>query len=394
MARLRNGPPRILYLIENEEMGGLEADILNLIAHLDRTQFEPIVVCSQEGRFTEQLQELGVETLLFPIQKHKRVMDLFDSVSLSVLMRLAKAVRKRNIALLHSYEFRSRNYANLLALLTGIPLICGCSMPNWGEKMHGVQLRIINALAKEIVTVSHTIREGLLARCIIDPSKIKVIHPGVDLTRFSLNYNPSVRAEFKIPPESPLVGIVARFDPAKDLSGFIRAAALVAKELPESRFMIIGGQMTRFDTDYPRVLQTLKEVPNPEKFILTGPRDDVPSMLAGIDILVSSSIRESFGVALLEAMASGKPVVATQSGGPEEIVVHGETGLLVPANEPNALAQAILALLRDNERRRAMGIAGRRRVQELFDEKVQVQKFESLYRLHIRKPRSIRFQKA
>lgn len=386
-----NARRKILYLMHAVEIGGPEVCFLNFIAHVDRTQFQPIVVCPHEGDLVTRLRALQVEVRLLSVDKERRVLGMYNVVSPRVALQLVSLIRQEQIALLHSYFLYTRNYANLAAVMTRVPLVYTCHAWWWGAQMRNLQLRLCNAVPKAIIAVSHMIRDGLLQRGIIAPEKVKVIHPGVDLQRFSAGDSAPIRAEFQIPAHSPLVGIIARFDRVKDLSGFLRAAAIVARAFPQVRFLLVGDQVFWSDTDGSTVRQVMAELGLSQQVILTGYRHDVPQILASLDVLVSSSLIETFGLTLIEAMAAGKPVVATASGGPADIVVPGETGLLVPPGDPEALAQAIMALLKDREMAQTMGQAGRRRAERCFDVQVHTRKVEDLYNLYLRQDAGARF---
>jgi glycosyltransferase involved in cell wall biosynthesis len=361
------------------DIGGGEMCFLNFLAHLDREQFEPVVVCPRTGELVGRLQQQEVQVRILPVDLALPVRGTLKIISPQVLIRLVKLIWKENIALLHPYTLYPRNYANAAALITGIPLIYTCHAWQWGEQLRDLQMKLLNTLPKGIIAVSKMIADSLVRRRIIAPEKIQVIHPGVDLNRFKVDGDPSTRTEFGIFADTPLVGIIARFNDVKDFVGFLRAAALVLRERPSVRFLIVGDEVLPVDNHKDTVKKTIRELGLSRSVILAGYRQDIPQVLASLDVLVSSSLRESFGLTLVEAMAAGKPVVATRCGGPEEIVVHGETGFLVPPQDPEALANAILLLVNNKPLAETMGHAGRRRAESHFDLKVHTRKVEALY---------------
>jgi len=163
---------------------------------------------------------------------------------------------------------------------------------------------------------------------------------------------------------------VARLDPQKGLHDLVAAAALV----PEARVMVVGEGPER------RALETrIAHLGLGDRVHLLGFRSDVPDLLAGSDLFVLPSLFEGLPLSILEAMAAGKPVVATAIGGNDEAVVDGATGLLVPPGDPRALADAIRALLRDPERRRRLGEAGRRRAEAEFSAPAMVRRVAAVY---------------
>jgi len=192
----------------------------------------------------------------------------------------------------------------------------------------------------------------------------------VNTERFRPGRDESVRAEFGLDPEAPVAVFVGRPIREKGLPELLQAFARVREQLPGARLLLIGATM--MGSGNPDGLEEVRGWVNDwgieDAVHLAGMRTDVERLLRGADLLVLPSHREGMPRSILEAMATGLPVVATDIRGCREEVVDGETGLLVPIHDPVRLADAILRILDDPEKRRAMGDAGRRRVEELFDE--------------------------
>jgi glycosyltransferase involved in cell wall biosynthesis len=247
----------------------------------------------------------------------------------------------------------------------------------------------MNHTCSRIVATSDTALSSLYVGGRPDPHRVKLIRAGIDVQRFApRSDSAAVRAEFGIRAADPVVGIVSRFCPRKGFDVFLAAAARIATRFPAVRFLIVGGAMLRSDDYAGRIHQLIRDLALEQCTIMTGFRDDVERLIACMDVLVSASPRESFGLTLAEAAACARPVVATRSGGAEEIVVNGETGLLVPVGDPVALADAVVALLADPTRADLMGAAARRRAERLFDIRTMVRNIEALY-LAMRKPRRL-----
>jgi len=208
-----------------------------------------------------------------------------------------------------------------------------------------------------------------------------VIHPGVDVERFR-SPNPhrlaQLRAELRLDRFRHVVSAIGRLEPGKGYDLFLRAARLVGDQMPDVGFAIVGGEMQRGCSGYAASLRAQVAASGLcERVVFAGFRREIPEILAASDLLVHAATRpESFGVVLCEAMAAGRPVIATDMGGAREIVVPGETGFLVPLEDAVALAQAIVSLLRDAEKRRTMGEAARARVLAYFDARRMVARFE------------------
>jgi glycosyltransferase involved in cell wall biosynthesis len=184
------------------------------------------------------------------------------------------------------------------------------------------------------------------------------------------------RAELGVSDE-PFVGIIGRIVPLKGQEDLVLAAPEILRIFPRVKFVLVGEA----DEDNGRRLEELMDRTGVRtSFFLTGHRDEIDPILAGLDILVNASLSEGFSRAVIEAMALAKPVVATRVSGNSEAVVHGETGFLVDPKDPDQLAGSILRLLRDPDLARRFGEKGRARVFEKFSLRGQIKKIEEIYR--------------
>jgi glycosyltransferase involved in cell wall biosynthesis len=208
----------------------------------------------------------------------------------------------------------------------------------------------------------------------IAPSRIITVHDGIDVGRVAAVEPLNVREEYWFPPHSPIVGHIGALSPSKGQRFLVDAAAIVVREMPEARFLVLG------EGELHDVLEhQIKHLHLAQHVVLTGFRADVIGVLKGLDLFVMSSVTEGLGTALLDAMAAGRPIVATRAGGIPEVVVHGETGLLVPPRDAPALAAGILELLRDPERRSRFAAAGFARVRDLFSVDRMVEETLAVY---------------
>jgi glycosyltransferase involved in cell wall biosynthesis len=229
--------------------------------------------------------------------------------------------------------------------------------------------RLAAWLSGKIVAVSNDAADVALTIEKIPACKIEVIHNGIDLTNFPLADRPRH--------EGPRRAVhVARISYAsKDQRTLLSAVRIVADRQPDFVLDIVGDGPDRADLEGMCDELHLRSHVN---FI--GFRDDVYQFLSRAEFFVLSSVTEGISITLLEAAASGLPIVATNVGGNSEVTVHGETGLLVPPRSPEALAAAMLEMLSDPTRARQMGQAGRRRVEQHFDLRHSVARYEELYR--------------
>jgi glycosyltransferase involved in cell wall biosynthesis len=215
--------------------------------------------------------------------------------------------------------------------------------------------------------------------------KMQVIPNGFDTTRFRPDAaaRVEVRKELGIRPDAPVVGLVARYDPFKDHAGFCRAAALVAKARPDARFVMCGRGV---DGGNRALVSLIGALGIEDHCRLLGPRNDVPRVLAALDVLASSSVSEAFPLAVGEAMACGVPCVATDVG--DSALMLGPAGRIVPAGDTLALAEGLNEVLgMDVAERARLGEIGRRRVREMFDLDAVTRRYEALYETLVRSPK-------
>ncbi len=224
------------------------------------------------------------------------------------------------------------------------------------------------------VAASSAIREMLVGDG-IDPDRVVTVYEGIDLHRVQAEPAANIHAEFWLPTHAPVVGAVGALTQEKGHKYLIEAAALVVRDVPDARFVVLGDGDLR-----PALERQVKELHLEKHVILAGFRADVLSFIRSFDVFVMSSLFEGLGTSLLDAMALAKPAVASDTGGIPEVVSHGETGLLVPPRDPQELAAAITTLLRNPEERERMGRAGLDRVKRLFSADRMVEKTLEVYR--------------
>ncbi|MCL4512189.1 MAG: glycosyltransferase family 4 protein [Bacteroidetes bacterium] len=230
--------------------------------------------------------------------------------------------------------------------------------------------------------ISNYIKGSVINTCPVPETSVHVLSPGISLEDFdpSLYRKSEVRAELSIPADAVLVGMVGRMSPGKGHEEFLKAA----KNLIESsdlnlRFLITGSASYGEEAYATKIRELAEELDVNKVTRFTGFRKDVPRLLSALDVLAFPSHEESFGLTLLEAMAMKLPVVASGNAGVLDIVVDGETGILVPPENYQSLAEGISRLARDPRMRREYGDAGRKRVEEFFSIESVVKKLESYY---------------
>jgi glycosyltransferase involved in cell wall biosynthesis len=234
--------------------------------------------------------------------------------------------------------------------------------------------RIVWGRLDRILSVSTRLTERLVGTVGFPPERIETIRNGVDANRFTPSRRAAARSAFGFGPAELVVGTVGRLEPVKHQHSFVCALAALHRQGLRFTAVIAGdGPLRDSLAEYTQRLGLGETV----RFL--GKRSDVEDVLASFDIFVSSSRSEGLSNTILEAMATGLPVVATDVGGTDELVQHGTTGLLVRANDSETLASAIRSLALDDEQRQIMGRAGRRRVESEFDLAGMIRRYEELY---------------
>jgi glycosyltransferase involved in cell wall biosynthesis len=234
------------------------------------------------------------------------------------------------------------------------------------------------ALATRIVVSSAAVRERFPAWA---RSKIDVVHNGVDLGRFRPDLDSSaIRRRLGIPTEVPLVGCVARFIPWKGVDQFVRIAARVREEVPDTHFLIVGSRLAGYEKYTAEVRALIARLELAGCTTVLENSLVVPDLMAAMDLFVHCSTRpEPYGIVIIEAMAAGKPVVAVNAGGVPEIINEPNVGVLVPMGQIEQSARAVIRLLLDPERASALGQAARAHAARHFDVQAVTRRVEAIY---------------
>lgn len=370
---------------------GPETYLLDLLNDIDPDNFNVIIACIIDPRNQRQLflEELKKRNIHFEAIKIKNKFNIKD------IFLISKMAKRYDIHLLHTHDSRSDVIGVLVSKIKRIPIISFAhGWLNWTstlskERLYAYLEALAVSMADGIVVASRDMERDLLFRG-IQEKKINYIPYGIDTRQFNVNIiGEHIREEFNIPPDNPLIGTVGRFHPWKGHRYFLQAAKIVSEKYPEARFLIVGDVAFDGHRQYKQELLELIQTLNlRDKVILTGSRKDIPKIMKAMDLFVLPSLREPFGIVLLEAQACGKPVIATSVGGIPEAMKDGDTGILVDPGDSKGLADAILSLLGNRERMQMMGLAGRKRVEEMFSTDRMVRRTEELYRAVLRNSNS------
>ncbi len=355
----------ILYLHETAALSGAENSLLQLMRFIDRTKYSPLFICPPDGEFPRALAGLGVPVFgqVFP-----RIRSLRGVVP--ALRRIRGIIREHNVGVLHAQSIRTDIYASCAAgFLPGKRPAVVWHLRNMLVNEAMDPERMFAFLPDALVCNSHAIAERMRVRSGI-ARKVSVIYSGVDTDVFSPHAgSQGLREELGIPADCVVVGIASRFHPMKGHEVFLRAAREVVSRAggTQVRFLIAGSPV--FDDESGRdahLLRLARSLGIEDKVIFAGPRRDMPRVYAALDMLVLSSITEACGRVVLEAMAAGKPVIGTDTGGTPELIKEGVTGYLFEPGDFRRLAELVLQLCRDRNTAAVLGEQARRRACEEF----------------------------
>lgn len=336
----------------------------------------PIIAVPSEGPFVEDIKGLGIEInfIDFP-----RPLDLNIFKKIKTINKLISIIRSRDIDLIYSNGFRTNLYGGIAGRLTGKKIVWHARNLVTSEKIDPDRLFIF--LPHRLICLTEAIRKRFY-RSGIPPWKCIVIQNGVDTEEFNpeTSIGEGIRLEFGISREAPVIGMTSRIVPEKGHDTFLKAARVVAEEFPDAKFLIVGSHISREYSAWEEYIKELsKNIGLSDKVIFSSFRRDLPQILAAMDIFVLASCAEPSGRTHLEAMAMAKPIVATKSGGTPEIAIEEETAILIEPGDDKAMADAIISLWKNPQRRLDMGRKGRERVEKNFSIERNVRKTEKLY---------------
>lgn len=372
---------RILFVDHTATMGGGEIALLNLVRALQPSRYQPVVLLFSEGPLAEALSASGIECHVLPMAAgviHARkdelgggtLLRLKDVAStLAMTRRAARFMREANVALVHTNSLKSDLIAGAAARAARLPLIWHVRDRITSDYLPAKVAAVFRFLARFVphraIAISHAVSQTMGRN-----ARVRVVHDGTPVPA-ELPSNQS---------NGQLVGLVGRITPWKGQDIFLRAAAIVRRQFPHARFQIVGSALFG-EREFEQRLHALVQSEGLKESVeFTGFRSDAADLIGRLDLLVhASTTGEPFGQVLIEGMAAGKPIVATRGGAVPEIVIDGETGLLVPMGDPIKMAEAITALLSDPDRAAAMGRAGRERLAQNFTIEKTAQGVQQVY---------------
>ena len=373
---------KVAHIITRLDRGGSAENTLLTVKYLNRDRYEPTLIY---GETVEGLEEKIRETeksgvkLIYVKELVRHIHPRRDFVA---FWKLYQILRREKYDMVHTHSSKGGALGRLAAFLTGAkvvhtphghvfygyfgPFASRCII--WIERALGMK-------TDRLITLTSRGREEHAALKILPAERIVSIHSGIHLEEFR-DYPPlsATHPTLEKIPEGPRVAVLARLVPIKGHRYLLEAVPKVIREVPQARFLLIGDGPLRGSLE-----KQCRSLGVGSSVFFLGHQEKILSLISGIDLLVLPSLNEGMGRVLLEAQAMGKPVIGTRVGGIPDVIREGETGFVVPPKDPPALAEAILSLLKDPEKRRRMGEAARKWVDGKFSVEEMVRKIEKLY---------------
>lgn len=362
---------RILHVSSARTFGGGErhfVDLTNALVERGQDVFAALVPSSPLHQKLAVLPALNILTL-----------RLRGAVDVASAIKLARFVREQQIEIVHAHLARDYPLAAFATRLASCPRLI---MTRHVLFPLGRWHRFTLSNVHRVIAVSNAVAEALRAQRIFPAHKICVIYNGINVPRFDLAASSLDRDAYRRtfhPSARFLVGCSGEISRIKGQEDFVRAAALLAEKRPDTEFIIAGGDASPAATNRARLEQLVADLNLQERVRLVGHLEDVVPLLSSLDVFVSASHTEAFGLSIVEAMASGVAVVATATGGAREIIDDGETGKLVPVGDAVAMGAAINAFLEDENERRRFGALARATARKQWSLDRMVTATESIY---------------
>ena len=360
----------IIHFVFSMARGGQEKMLLDLALIQKKQGHKVRVLCitTKEGPFAEALEEKGV-----PVHAYGKK----TGFSFALLRCLKKEFQSWKIDVVHTHNPVPNFYGALAAKWARVPVVINTRHGmGAGAKNRAYKFSLL--FTNKVVFVCKKAQEHFINRRIVKSSMAQTIYNGIPLEQYATKISESDRDNFLkilgLKPENKIIGVVARLEPLKDISTFLKVAKIVCSKYPSCRFLIVGDGSLAKD-----LKQEAKSLDIEKKAVFLGDRRDVDKLLQIMDIFCLTSVSEGTPLTLIEAMASEKPIVATRVGGVPEVVIDRSNGYLKEPGDSHGLTEAIMDLLENSEVRKQMGEKGYKRAFEFFHVNIMAKNYQNLY---------------
>lgn len=361
---------RLMQISHDLAIGGLQQVVVNICKNINRQLFDISVLCLRDrGIFSSEIEKLGIEVFCLPQKEHKT--DYFS------FFKVADILKRQQIDIIHTHNTQPFIDGTIGALLAGIKTIIHTdharSFPD--KKRYMFAEWLMSKFAYKVVGVSEHTSQNLIKFEKISPKKVITILNGIDRLKFNIELDKNKKKkELGIEGKNPIIGLGVRLIEQKGISYLLEAMKEIIKSFPDIILIIAG------DGPHENVLKNLVNILKIDKNILfIGPRTDIPELLKIFDIYVLPSLSEGLPMVLLEAMAAGCPIVASDVGGIPIAISHGDNGSLVQPKSTQALSFEIIKLLKNKNIRLQYINNSYKIINKKFNAKIMTEKYENLY---------------
>jgi glycosyltransferase involved in cell wall biosynthesis len=367
-------PIPILYIIDHFHVfSGTERHLFELVRRIDKAAFKPFVVAFQGSEFLRRrMADIGVPLRILDISR------IYGARPLKLLFELRSFIRRENIGIVQTFHTKADLYGIALARLSGVPVIISSrrdlAFDRTSKEFYGYKL--LNRYVDRILCVSEKVREFVMREENIEAQRCAVIHNGIETANFARHIDPQrERLELGIGPHVRVVGMLANFNPIKGHQFFLEACPRILRSAPDTVFVLAGLGPTET-----AMRRKAGELGVEARVRFVGHNEDISKILSVMDILVAPSLSEGFSNTILEAMYMEKAVIATRVGGNPEVVIEGETGILIEPGRSHEIADAVIRLLCDQSQILRLGNNARALIERRFLIQHMVDRTECLYR--------------
>jgi glycosyltransferase involved in cell wall biosynthesis len=359
----------VIHLVEELTIGGLEKILTSIVLNLDKKKYNVSVWCLREGGFfANKLVKEGIDVKILNILTSRNPLSIY---------KLYNLLKIHKFDIIHTHAYSAGTIGRISAFLAGVPVIISHnhSVYDYYNRYYHFVEWLLSLITDRVICISDIVNRFANETQRINAKKLITIHNGMD-SEYAVSEKriSGLRKKLDIPADHSVICTIAHMEEHKGIKYLLESASLLLQSRNDVSFLIVGEGTLKED------LRKLCVVLKIEKnVIFAGERSDIPEILSLSDIFVLPSLREGLPLTILEAMACGKPVIATNVGGIPEVVKDGVSGILVSPKDPEDLHSAMNELLDNREKLKKMGYNGKRVCNESFDSKTMIGKIENLY---------------
>jgi len=367
--RNNKGKINVVHLVEELTIGGLEKTLTAVVLNLNKKKYNVSVWCLREGGFfADKLVKEGIDVNILHISTSRNPLSIY---------KLYRLLKSHKFDIIHTHAYSAGTIGRISAFLAGIPVIISHnhSIYDYYNKYYHFVEWLLSLITDRVICISEVVNRFANETQRINAKKLITIHNGIDdVCPVTEKRSSDLKKELGLPINHSVICTIAHLEEHKGLKYLLESASLLLASRRDISFLFVGvGALER------KLKKLCVDLKIEKNVIFSGERSDIPEILFSIDIFVLPSLREGLPLTILEAMACGKPVIATNVGGIPEIVVDGVSGILVSPKDPEALFRAMDELLNDRAKLTKMGHHGERVCEESFSSNAMIEKIENLY---------------